>query len=60
MASDEDKVVADISNEVLEFVKPKYIRKKNAPTKGAVKNRLLRLYYVSRGFLDALLWWTRL
>jgi hypothetical protein len=41
----EDKVVADISDEVLEFVKPNiFERKKMLKTKRPVKNRLLRNY----------------
>jgi hypothetical protein len=39
----EDKVVADISDEVLEFV-AKYIERKMLKTKRPVKNRLLRNY----------------
>jgi valyl-tRNA synthetase len=39
----EDKVVADISDEVLEFVKPNIFERKNAQ-KRPVKNRLLRNY----------------
>jgi hypothetical protein len=40
----EDKVVADISDEVLEFVKPNIFERKNAQKKRPVKNRLLRNY----------------
>jgi hypothetical protein len=40
----EDKVVADISDEVLEFVKPNIFEKKMLKTKRPVKNRLLRNY----------------
>jgi hypothetical protein len=57
----EDKVVADISDEVLEFVKPN-IRKKNAQNKEARKESVTEeLYYVrNEGFLgNALLWWTK-
>jgi hypothetical protein len=39
----EDKVVADISDEVLEFVKPNIFERKMLKKK-AVKNRLLRNY----------------
>jgi hypothetical protein len=56
----EDKV-ADISDEVLEFV-AKYIRKKNAQNKEARKESVTEeLYYVrNEGFLgNALLWWTK-
>jgi hypothetical protein len=47
----EDKVVADISDEVLEFV-AKYIRKKNAQNKEARKESVTEeLYYVrNEGF----------
>jgi hypothetical protein len=38
----EDKVVADISDEVLEFVKPNIFERKMLKTKRPVKNRLLR------------------
>jgi hypothetical protein len=56
----EDKVVADISDEVLEFVKP-YIRKKNAQNKEARKESVTEELYVrNEGFLgNALLWWTK-
>jgi hypothetical protein len=56
----EDKVV-DISDEVLEFVKPNIFERKMLKTKRPVKNRLLRNYYVrNEGFLgNALLWWTK-
>jgi hypothetical protein len=40
----EDKVVADISDEVLEFVKPNIFERKMLKTKRPVKNRLLRNY----------------
>jgi hypothetical protein len=40
----EDKVVADISDEVLEFVKQIYSKEKMLKTKRPVKNRLLRNY----------------
>jgi hypothetical protein len=40
----EDKVVVDISDEVLEFVKPNIFERKNAQNKRPVKNRLLRNY----------------
>jgi valyl-tRNA synthetase len=40
----EDKVVADISDEVLEFVKPNILKEKMLKTKRSVKNRLLRNY----------------
>jgi hypothetical protein len=55
----EDKVVADISDEVLEFVKP-YIRKKNAQNKEARKESVTEELYYVRNFLgNALLWWTK-
>jgi hypothetical protein len=57
----EDKVVADISDEVLEFVKPN-IFEKNAQNKEARKESVTEeLYYVrNEGFLgNALLWWTK-
>jgi hypothetical protein len=40
----EDKVVVDISDEVLEFVKPNIFERKMLKTKRPVKNRLLRNY----------------
>jgi hypothetical protein len=57
----EDKVVADISDEVLEFVN-KYIRKKNAQNKEARKESVTEeLYYVrNEGFWATLYWWKRL
>jgi hypothetical protein len=42
----EDKVVADISDEVLEFVKPNIFEKKNAQNKEARKESVTEeLYY---------------
>jgi hypothetical protein len=58
----EDKVVADISDEVLEFVKPNIFERKNAQNKEARKESVTEeLYYVrNEGFLgNALLWWTK-
>jgi hypothetical protein len=40
----EDKVVADISDEVLEFVKPNIFERKKCSKQRPVKNRLLRNY----------------
>jgi hypothetical protein len=56
----EDKVVADISDEVLEFVKPNIFERKNAQNKEARKESVTEeLYYVrNEGFLT-LLWWTK-
>jgi hypothetical protein len=43
----EDKVVADISDEVLEFVKPNIFERKNAQNKEARKESVTEeLYYV--------------
>jgi hypothetical protein len=56
----EDK--ADISDEVLEFVKPNIFERKNAQNKEARKESVTEeLYYVrNEGFLgNALLWWTK-
>jgi hypothetical protein len=58
----EDKVVADISDEVLEFVKPNIFERKMLKTKEARKESVTEeLYYVrNEGFLgNALLWWTK-
>jgi valyl-tRNA synthetase len=48
----EDKVVADISDEVLEFVKPNIFERKNAQNKEARKESVTEeLYYVrNEGF----------
>jgi hypothetical protein len=48
----EDKVY-DISDEVLEFVKPNIFERKMLKTKRPVKNRLLRNYVRNEGFLNA-------
>jgi hypothetical protein len=58
----EDKVVADISDEVLEFVKPNIFERKNAQNKEARKESVTEeLYYVRNERLSRqpLLWWTK-
>jgi hypothetical protein len=44
MASDDRRQGGDISDEVLEFVKPNIFERKMLKTKRPVKNRLLRNY----------------
>jgi valyl-tRNA synthetase len=57
----EDKVVADISDEVLEFVKPNIFERKMLKKKARKESVTEELYYVrNEGFLgNALLWWTK-
>jgi hypothetical protein len=57
----EDKVVADISDEVLEFVKPNIFERKNAQNKEARKESVTEELYYVRNELSGqrFMWWTK-